>query len=161
MPAEIGEGEKLKTNAAFLAVLLLALAVMPSAADGPQFTAAAANVGADHLLTVTFTQTGLQGYAGQYIVYRATARALVHFHCVRPNGRVIGERTYAGSDWGIITPDVRPNDTVSYMIQLAQMPSDPFTCRGGRVVLAGATYTDVIVSDLSHGVQMAVPGLYE
>jgi hypothetical protein len=148
-----------------LSLALLALMATAAFADSPHFVSASASVNADGTLTVSFKEAGLG--TNQLINYEATADATATYVCVNNGGghpSATNKTTVSGpvSKTGTFSSGKNGNVTASLTLSPPPPPApDVFSCPSGQTLqLALVSYTNVAITDTTHGITEPIPGTF-
>ncbi|GLZ28611.1 hypothetical protein Lesp02_08010 [Lentzea sp. NBRC 105346] len=143
--------------AAVVAALLMVTS--PAGADAPKFHTAGSSVNGSGALAVSFDERGL-GNANIDYVLRADATAT--YACINGGGnhpQAANKETFnAGvSGGGSFEPK---NGRVTASLSAGPIPAGSFSCPNGqRLVLAGVSYSNVVLTDTTNGVSTSVAGV--
>ena len=135
---------------------VLSFATAASAA-APKFHSASSSVDSSGRLTVSFDERGL---GNENIDYTVTATANATWACINGGGKnpsAANKRTIASqvSASGSFEPK---NGRVVASLTTAAPNAGGFSCPSGqRLVLAGVSYTNIVLTDTTNGVSTAVP----
>jgi len=144
-------------------LVLLVLSMSTAFADSPHFVSASAKLSGANLV-VSFKEAGLG--TNQLIDYEADANATAIYVCVNHGGAnpsASNKTTVSGpvSATGSFSSGKNGNVTAS----LTLMPPPPpatFSCpKGQHQETAEVTYTDVSITDTTHGITEPIPGTFD
>jgi hypothetical protein len=139
----------------------LALAVPVALAVSPHFISASATVNADGSLTIKFKEAGLG--TNQLINYTASANGTATWVCVNNGGAnpsAQNKTTVNGPVSASGAFDSGKNGNVTASLTIQPPPSDISCPKGQTLRLASASYTDVSISDDTHGIVEPIPGTF-
>ena len=133
------------------------LAAPAALAVSPHFINATGTLNADGTLTVNFKEAGLG--TNQLINYELTADGTATYVCVNKGGAnpsAQNKTTVNGPVTATGTFNSGKNGNVTASLTLSPPPSD-ITCPNGQTLqLASASYSNVILTDTTNGVSIAV-----
>ena len=113
-------------------------------------------------LFVTFTELGVGGNADTQ--YRFTADATATYGCINGGSnhpQASNKETFSGPVSASATFASDLNGKVSGSIAVAPLGPGSFSCPPGQFVgLVSVSYTNVVLSDTTHGVSVRVPGVF-
>ena len=141
-----------------LAALTLVLGTaLPAQAASPHFIRASGTLNADGSLTVNFKEAGLG--TNQNIDYVLSADATATYVCVNKGGAnpsAQNKTTVAGPVSASGTFNSGKNGQVTASLTVQPPPSDISCPPGQRLELASVSYTDVLLTDTTNNVSIAV-----
>jgi len=141
-------------------VVMLAMAA-PALAQNPHFIRASGNLNNDGTLTVSFKEAGLG--ANQLINYALTADATATYVCVNRGGAnpsAQNKTTVAGPVIATGTFSSGKNGQVTASLTVSPPPSDISCPPGQSLELAQVSYTNVLLTDTTNNVSIAVGGTF-
>jgi len=154
----------LKLGVALSTVLvILALTVAVALADSPHFVSASAKISGANLV-VSFKEAGLG--TNQLISYEADGNATAIYVCVNKGGAnpsASNKTTVQGpvSATGSFSSGKNGNVTASLTLTPPPPPAT-FSCpKGQHQETAEVTYTDVSITDTTHGITEPIPGTFD
>lgn len=142
-----------------VALALAALFVMATAASAaaPKFHSATSSVDSAGRLTVAFDERGL---GNENITYTVTATANASWACINGGGKnpsAANKRSIVGQVSASATFQPKNGRVVASVTTAAPSPGT-FACPSGqRLVLAGVSYSNIVLTDTTNGVSTAVP----
>jgi hypothetical protein len=139
---------------------MLAMAA-PALAQNPHFIRASGNLNNDGTLTVSFKEAGLG--ANQLINYALTADATATYVCVNRGGAnpsAQNKTTVAGPVIATGTFSSGKNGQVTASLTVSPPPSDISCPPGQSLELAQVSYTNVLLTDTTNNVSIAVGGTF-
>lgn len=134
------------------------MAASAAVADAPKFHAVNSSVDSGGALVVSFDQRGL---GGDNVDYTLTADAEATYACINGGGNnpsAANKRTFnaevtAGGSFQV------KNGRVQGTLTAGPPSAGGFSCPSGqRLVLAGVSYTNIVLTDTTNGVSTAAPG---
>jgi len=142
---------------AVLSLMALALAAVPALAQNDHFIRASGSLNNNGSLTVSFKEAGLG--TNQLIDYELTADATATYVCVNRGGAnpsAQNKTTVAGPVIATGTFNSGKNGQVTASLTVSPPPSD-ITCPPGQSLeLASVSYTNVVLTDTTNDVSIAV-----
>ena len=146
-------------TAAFVAMLAMAAA---ASAQNEHFIRASANLNNDGTLTVSFKEAGLG--TNQLIDYTLAADATATYVCVNRGGAnpsAQNKTTVAGPVSASGTFSSGKNGQVTESLTVSPPPSDISCPAGQSLELAQVSYTNVVLTDTTNGVSIALGGTFD
>jgi hypothetical protein len=146
---------KVMLLAAMLAMALVAAA--PALAVSPHFVSADATLNPNGTLTVAFKEAGLG--TNQLINYELSADATATYVCVNKGGSnpsASNKTTRSGPVSASGTFPSGKNGNVTASLTVQPPPSDISCPRGQTLELASVSYTNVVLTDTTNDVSIAV-----
>src|SRR5215212_6540314 len=142
---------------AVLSLMALALAAVPALAQNDHFIRASGSLNNNGSLTVSFKEAGLG--TNQLIDYELTADATATYVCVNRGGAnpsAQNKTTVSGPVIATGTFNSGKNGQVTASLTVSPPPSD-ITCPPGQSLeLASVSYTNVVLTDTTNDVSIAV-----
>ena len=142
---------------AVLSMLLVAVTALPALAVSPHFINASGTLNANGSLTVSFKEAGLG--TNQNIDYALTADATATYVCVNRGGAnpsAQNKTTVSGPVTASGTFASGRNGNVTASLTAQPPPSDISCPRGQTLELASVSYTNVVLTDTTNDVSIAV-----
>ena len=142
---------------AVLSMLLVAVTALPALAVSPHFINASGTLNANGSLTVSFKEAGLG--TNQNIDYALTADATATYVCVNRGGAnpsAQNKTTVSGPVIATGTFASGKNGNVTASLTVQPPPSDISCPRGQTLELASVSYTNVVLTDTTNDVSIAV-----
>src|SRR5215218_4651969 len=142
---------------AVLSMLLVAVTALPALAVSPHFINASGTLNANGSLTVSFKEAGLG--TNQLIDYALTADATATYVCVNRGGAnpsAQNKTTVSGPVIATGTFASGKNGNVTASLTVQPPPSDISCPRGQTLELASVSYTNVVLTDTTNDVSIAV-----
>jgi hypothetical protein len=151
-----------KVGAMLLATLLtLALSVSVAFADSPHFVSASAKL-SGVTLVVSWKEAGLG--TNQLIDYTASADATAVYVCVNNGGAnpsAKNKTTVSGPVSANGTFSSGKNGNVTASLTLNPPSAGGFSCPSGQdLEIASVSYTNVAITDTTHGIIEPIPGTF-
>ena len=142
---------------AVLSMLLLAFAASAALAQNEHFIRASGSLNNNGTLTVSFKEAGLG--TNQNITYVLSADATATYVCVNRGGAnpsAQNKTTVAGPVSSTGTFNSGKNGSVTASLTVQPPPSDISCPRGQTLELASVSYTNVVLTDTTNDVSIAV-----
>ena len=142
---------------AVLSMLLVAFAASAALAQNEHFVRASGSLNNDGSLTVSFKEAGLG--TNQLINYTLTANATATYVCVNRGGAnpsAQNKTTVSGPVIATGTFASGKNGNVTASLTVQPPPSDISCPRGQTLELASVSYTNVVLTDTTNDVSIAV-----
>jgi hypothetical protein len=142
-------------------LVMLALTVSVALADSPHFNKASANLSGANLV-VSFKESGLG--TNQLITYVASADGTAIYVCVNHGGAnpsASNKTAVAGPVSATGTFSSGKNGTISQSLTLSPPFADIGCPNGQTQQLAEASYTNVAITDTTHGITEPIPGTFD
>src|SRR5687768_17382141 len=140
-----------------LAAAVSALAVAPALAAAPKFHAVSSSVTSTGALVVKFDERGL---GNENITYTVTSDASATYACINRGGKnpsAANKRTFNQEVTGSASFEAK-NGRVLGTITAGPPSAGSFSCPSGqRLVLAGVSYTNIVLTDTTNGVSTSAP----
>ena len=143
--------------ALIMSLALLAMMATAAFAQNEHFIRASGNLNNDGSLTVSFKEAGLG--TNQNINYALTADATATYVCVNRGGAnpsAQNKTTVSGPVIATGTFNSGKNGQVTASLTVSPPPSDISCPPGQSLELASVTYTNVVLTDLTNDVSIAV-----
>jgi hypothetical protein len=158
-----------------ISILLFSLALAAPAAHAanPRFISGTAAVTdgdlriAEHIgvhggLLVSFIEVGLGD--NEVTSYLVTADATATYVCINKGGKqpqAANKATVAGPVSASVTLTADENGRVEGSLPVAPLGPGGFGCPPGQnMVLQSVSYTNVLITDTTHGVSLSIPGTF-
>src|SRR5688500_14869235 len=148
---------RLRIASAALVVAALAFAAAPAIAAAPKFHSVSSTVNSAGALVVSFDERGL---GNENVTYTLSATGTATYACINRGGKnpsAANKRTVSSlvTDSESFEPK---NGRVVASLSAGPPSAGDFTCPPGqRLVFAGVSYTNVVLTDTTNGVSTSAP----
>ena len=146
----------------FAPLLLVLAAIAPAQAVSPHFISASGTLNSSGTLTVNFKEAGLG--TNQLITYKLTADASATYVCVNKGGSnpsAQNKSTVAGPVSATAQISSGKNGNVNGSLTVSPPPSDISCQKGQSLEVAKVSYTNVVLSDTTNGIDAPIAGTFD
>ena len=147
---------KILARATGLALVVLLSVSVVSSADAPKFHSATSSVNNSGALAVTFDERGL---GNENVDYSLTADSTALYACINRGGHnpaAANKQSFNDDVSGGGSFEVK-NGRAQGTVLAGPISAGSFSCPGGqRLVLAAVSYTNIVLTDTTNGVDTSV-----